>query len=194
VLAAPPFQEGPLLELAARLQAMAGGALGATRHPLPPDAALIAPSFESQAAPLFVSGQVLVAVSGPQMSGLPQNASLVRLGARQLRTLRSAPNYKLYRLSGPAPARCALVKVDPRRGGASIEVELWEMPLKTFGVWVAGIPAPYAIGTIVLDDGSTAHGVLCESHALLDARDISSHGGWRAYIESQVDVRLEATA
>ena len=35
-----------------------------------------------------------------------------------------------------------------------------------------------------LADGSGVLGFLCESHAIEGARDITSLGGWRAYIKS----------
>jgi allophanate hydrolase len=53
-----------------------------------------------------------------------------------------------------------------------------------FGDFVAGIPSPLGIGTIELEDGSTVQGFLCESYATASARDITSFGGWRAYLKS----------
>jgi allophanate hydrolase len=41
-----------------------------------------------------------------------------------------------------------------------------------------------AIGTIELENGDRVHGFLCESIAADGARDISSFGGWRAYLRS----------
>jgi allophanate hydrolase len=41
------------------------------------------------------------------------------------------------------------------------------------------------IGTTELEDGSRVKGFACESHALEGARDISSFGGWRAYVRSR---------
>jgi allophanate hydrolase len=38
-----------------------------------------------------------------------------------------------------------------------------------------------ALGQVLLDDGRTATGFLCEPYAVVGARDISHHGGWRAY-------------
>lgn len=47
-------------------------------------------------------------------------------------------------------------------------------------------PSPLAIGTIALEDGTSAIGFLCESAAADAAPDISSYGSWRAYL---ADVR-----
>ena len=44
------------------------------------------------------------------------------------------------------------------------------------------LPAPpLAIGTVELADGTQVKGFLGEAHALADARDITSFGGWRAF-------------
>ena len=49
---------------------------------------------------------------------------------------------------------------------------------------MAGIPSPLGLGTIELEDGSTVQGFVCESYATATARDITSFGGWRAYLKS----------
>jgi allophanate hydrolase len=69
-------------------------------------------------------------------------------------------------------------------GGAAIELEVWSLPNWTFGTFVRQIPAPLGIGTIELADGSNVLGFLCEAHATQEARDITSLGGWRAYMKT----------
>jgi allophanate hydrolase len=39
-----------------------------------------------------------------------------------------------------------------------------------------------ALGPVALSDGRTVTGFLCEPAALTGARDITSFGGWRAYL------------
>ena len=51
-----------------------------------------------------------------------------------------------------------------------------------FGSFVALIPAPLGIGTITLEDGSTVKGFICEPRAMQGATDITSYGGWRAWL------------
>ena len=51
--------------------------------------------------------------------------------------------------------------------------------------FVAGIPAPLGIGTLLLADGTRPKGFLCEAEAIRAARDISSFGGWRAYLAAK---------
>jgi allophanate hydrolase len=47
---------------------------------------------------------------------------------------------------------------------------------------VAEVPAPLAIGTVALADGTTVPGFTCEGVAVEGAPDITGHGGWRAYL------------
>jgi allophanate hydrolase len=44
------------------------------------------------------------------------------------------------------------------------------------------VPPPLSIGTVRLADGRSVKGFLVESAGLSGARDISSFGGWRAYM------------
>jgi allophanate hydrolase len=121
-------------------------------------------------------------VVGAHLSGLPLNHELLALGATLVRATRTAPRYKLFALPGTVPPKPGLLRV--AAGGTAIEVEVWSLPVASFGAFVSRIPAPLGIGTLELEDGSGAKGFLCEAYALETARDISSHGGWRAYLKS----------
>ena len=66
--------------------------------------------------------------------------------------------------------------------GASIEVEIWTLPLANVGTFLGGVPAPLAIGTVELADGIWVKGFLCEGHAITGAQDITALGGWRAWL------------
>jgi allophanate hydrolase len=123
---------------------------------------------------------IRVAVCGAHMSGLPLNGQLVERGARLARKCRTAPQYRLYALMAFAPPRPGMVRAD---AGAAIEVEVWEVPAGAFGSFVEGIPAPLGIGTVTLEDGQQVKGFLCETHATRGARDITSLGGWRQFIQ-----------
>ncbi len=123
-----------------------------------------------------------LAVCGAHLSGLPLNHQLSSLGARLVRATRTAPTYKLYALPGTAPPKPGLVRVAEGEGGASIEIEVWELSHAAYGRFVAQIPAPLGVGTITLEDGSTVQSFLCESLAVRDARDVTSFGGWRAFL------------
>ena len=114
------------------------------------------------------------------MSGLPLNGQLIERGARLERRCRTAPHYRLFALTEFTPPRPGMVRADD---GAAIDVEVWDVPPAAFGSFVDGIPAPLGIGTVTLEDGQQVKGFLCETHATKAARDITSLGGWRRYVQ-----------
>ena len=59
------------------------------------------------------------------------------------------------------------------------------MPAQHVGSFLALIPPPLGLGSIELADGRWVKGFICEPHVLRGARDISQHGGWRAYLQAQ---------
>lgn len=124
-----------------------------------------------------------LAVVGAHLTGQPLNGQLTSRGAGLVTTTRTAPDYRFFALPGGAIPKPGLVRVDPGRG-AGIEVEVWEMSEAALGSFMGDVPPPLAIGTLVLDDGSAVKGFLCEPLAVGGARDISSFGGWRAYLAS----------
>lgn len=164
-LLAPAFHDDRLLHWGARFCGEA-----------PPAPAL---AIESAAS----TRTVRVAVCGAHLSGLPLNGQLLERGARLVKTGQTAPSYRLFALSGTTPPKPGLVRV--ATGGASIEVEVWEMPEAHFGSFVAGIPEPLGIGRIRLIDGDLVQGFLCEGVAVEGATDISALGGWRNYLASR---------
>ena len=125
-----------------------------------------------------------VAVVGAHLTGMPLNTQLTERGATLLESTVTAPAYKLFALANTTPPKPGLKRV--AEGGASIIVELWSMPVEHFGSFVALIPSPLGIGTLELADGRLVKGFICEPWALDDAVDISSFGGWRAYMASRV--------
>jgi allophanate hydrolase len=178
-LFAPAHQDVPLLHAAARWQrALTGRAatLGATGAPLPPALDVV---------PAVPSGQVRVAVCGAHLAGQPLNGQLTLRGARLVARTLTAPVYRFYALAGGPPLRPGLVRVGEGEAGAAIEVEVWELPTRHFGAFVAGIPAPLGIGTTVLADGSCVPGFICEPAGVRGAQDITAFGGWRAWLAAR---------
>ena len=173
-LAAPAWSDYLLLQLAARLHRSSPATLGALPLALGP-----APAFDWAA----LTHGIAVAVCGAHLQGLALNHQLIERGAVLLERTVTTPSYRLYALPGGPPYRPGLVRVATQ--GAAIEVEVWSMPSAAFGSFVAGIPAPLAIGTLTLGDGREVSGFLCESFAVGDAQDISAYGGWRAYLASR---------
>ena len=45
-----------------------------------------------------------------------------------------------------------------------------------------GVKAPLAIGDVELQDGSTVKGFVGEAYAVAGKPEVSSFGGWRAYV------------
>lgn len=123
-----------------------------------------------------------LAVVGAHLSGLPLNPQLTERGAVLARRTRTTPRYRLYALPDTVPPKPGLARVGT--GGAAIEVEVWELPLAAVGSFLALVPTPLAIGQVELEDGAWVHGFVCEPHALQGARDITRHGGWRAYLRT----------
>ncbi|MEM8553730.1 MAG: allophanate hydrolase [Pseudomonadota bacterium] len=149
-------------------------------------AASVARVFEGRAALVddtqVADGEMLLAVCGAHMSGLPLNHQLTSRGGRLVRATRSSANYRLYALAGGPPYRPGMVRTD---GGAAIELEVWALPQDTVGSFLLGIPAPLGLGSVSLEDGSTVHGFICEASGTNGAVDITPFGGWRAYLDSQ---------
>jgi allophanate hydrolase len=125
---------------------------------------------------------ISVAVCGAHMIGLPLNHQLTSRGATLLRTTRTIAGYALYALPGGPPFRPGMIRM--AHGGAAIEVEVWSVPAAEFGGFVNGIGPPLTIGKVELEDGGRVCGFICEAYAAEGARDITSLGGWRRYLET----------
>ncbi|TVY09707.1 allophanate hydrolase [Paenibacillus cremeus] len=123
----------------------------------------------------------LVAVCGLHMRGLPLEKQMQACGARFVREAASAAKYRLVKLP-TVPAKPGMIKQPA--GGASIQLEVWELPLAAFGGFAASIPAPLGIGKVELEDGTEVPGFVCEAYAAADAgaEDITAFGGWRAFL------------
>jgi allophanate hydrolase len=121
-----------------------------------------------------------IAVVGAHLSGMALNGELVAQGAEFRRAVPTRPLYRLHALAGGPPRRPGLLRVG--QGGGAIATEVWALPPDGFGRFVAGIPAPLCIGTLLLEDGSTPKGFLVEPAGLEGAEDITRFGGWRAFL------------
>lgn len=124
-------------------------------------------------------GHVTLAVVGAHLSGMPLNGQLTERGAVLLESTLTSAAYRLYALPGTVPPKPGLIRTGE---GMPIAVELWDMPVAHYGSFVALIPRPLGIGTLELVDGRHVQGFLCEAWATNDAADITSLGGWRAYM------------
>jgi len=124
-----------------------------------------------------------LAVVGAHLSGEPLNAELTDLGARLLSATRTAPRYRLFALS-TTPPKPGLVRAAEGQSGHAIDLEVWELANEMLGRFMRRVGAPLCIGSVELEDGARVHGFLCEQALTEGQRDISSFGGWRAYLHS----------
>jgi allophanate hydrolase len=127
--------------------------------------------------------EIGIAVVGAHLSGMALNGELQALNGRLLKAMTTAPDYKFYALNGTTPPKPGLLRVADGTG-SEIAVEVWALSAEAFGKFVASLPEPMSIGTLRLSDGSRVKGFLVEARATEGARDISSFGGWRAYMAS----------
>lgn len=173
-LIGPCGSDWQLADLGQRYHHTTGLTLGATGQALP------APST---IAGLKSEATVRVAVVGAHLSGMPLNYQLTERGAVLVGEAKTSADYRLYALPGTTPPKPGMLRVTPGQG-APMALEVWQMPAAHYGSFVALIPAPLGIGTLMLEDGSSVQGFVCEPEALRGAEDITQHGGWRAYMAS----------
>ena len=130
-----------------------------------------------------MSNTIQVAVCGAHMRGLPLNHQLIELDASFEKESSTAKGYRLYEVPEKVPPRPGMVR--DTKCDTSLELEVWSMPLENFGAFMIQIASPLCIGSVLLEDGNTVYGFLCESDAILEAEEITSYGGWKNYIESE---------
>ena len=132
--------------------------------------------------PLDLEGKVQtvkLAVVGAHLKDMPLHWQLTSREAKFIGAFETAPNYRLYAMTDSVPPKPALAH---SQDGAAIKLEIYEMGVAEFGSFVAEVPAPLAIGSVTLADGSSVKGFVAEPRALTGAEDITRLGGWRAYI------------
>ncbi len=168
-LAAPAGWDAVLLELAGRF----GGEEAAG---LPTSLKLRRPGRTS--AP----GGIPVVVCGAHLEGLPLHWQLADRGAVLRSRTRTAAVYRMFAIpaAGKLPPRPALIRDEAK--GAAIEVEVWELSPAAFGDFVSKIPGPLGIGKVLLENGEELPGFIAEPRAADGAEEITSFGGWKAWL------------
>lgn len=167
-LIAPAWRDGALARFGALWQQAVTLPLGATNKALPAPQ----PALRSEE-------HVRLAVVGAHLRGMPLNFQLTTRDAVFVEETTTDARYRLFALANTTPPKPGLARMAE---GAPIAVELWDIPLARFGEFVAEIPAPLGIGTLTLADGRQVKGFICEPQALADATDITSWGGWKAWL------------
>jgi allophanate hydrolase len=170
---APSGHDGRLAAFGQRFHAAAGVAMGATGAALPP----------AQPIAAAADGLIEIVVVGAHLSGMPLNHELTGAGGVFRRAVATTADYRFHALAGGPPKRPGLLRV-AEGAGKPVLTEVWALPPAGFGRFVAGIPAPLGVGVVRLADGTAPKGFLVEPEGLKGAEDISSLGGWRAYMAS----------
>lgn len=168
-LIAPSGADHRLATLGARIQALFNDTTRPNLQPLP-----------------FHEPTVALAVVGAHLRGQPLNRQLLEAGARFVEATTTSAAYRLYALANTSPPKPGLVR-NADRGGRAIAVEVWDVPLRTFGKFVMDVPSPMGIGTVELADGRFVKGFICEPWAVSaesGAQEITAFGGWIAYLDS----------
>jgi len=123
---------------------------------------------------------ILLAVNGTLMRGLELNPNLVRAGATFVREDHTDACYRIWSIDDRHPA---MLRTPGE--GTSVALEVWEVPVEGLASILLSEPPGLAIGKVVLRDGSIVLGVLGEPFLCEGKREITAHGGWRAYIASK---------
>jgi len=172
-LIGPAWHDGILAAYARDFHHAVDLPMGAIGHSLPPQDTLMSPqSFPS----------VDLVVFGAHLTGQPLNGDLVALGGRFRRACRTAPQYRMVLVQGQIK-RPGLVR--DSANGAAIEGEVWTLPTASMAPFLISIAPPLGLGRVVLDDGISVIGFICEAGADKTALDITHFGGWRAFQKSQ---------
>jgi len=124
---------------------------------------------------------VLLAVNGTLMRGLKLNPNMIAAGATFVRETTTEPTYRLWTIRDEHPA---MIRVTDG-SGVAVAVEVWAVPPAGLAGILLNEPPGLAIGKVRLADGSTVLGVLGESALVEGQREITAHGGWRNYLQSQ---------
>jgi hypothetical protein len=123
---------------------------------------------------------VELAVNGTLMRGLELNANMTNAGATFVRDTTTAPTYRLWSIDDRHPA---MIRVASH--GRAIAVEIWAMPPEGLATILVQEPPGLCIGKVRLADGEEVLGVLGEPLLVEGQRDITGHGGWRAYLAAK---------
>jgi hypothetical protein len=124
---------------------------------------------------------VLLAVNGTLMRGLKLSPNMAKAGATFVRDAMTEPVYRLWSINDDHPA---MVRVTDGTG-VKVAVEVWSVPAAGLASILLNEPPGLCVGKVRLDDGSIVLGVLGEPALVEGHREITTYGGWRAYIAAE---------
>jgi carbamate kinase len=124
------------------------------------------------------SAPFLVAVNGTLMRGFKLNPNMIEAGATFVRETTTAPVYRLWTINDDYPA---MVRVSDGTG-VHVLLEIWSVPRGGLAKIFLKEPPGLTLGKVLLDDGTSVVGLLGEAAVVAGQREITKHGGWRAYM------------
>jgi hypothetical protein len=97
-----------------------------------------------------------------------------------LREVNTAPVYRLWSIADRFPGM-----IHSATGGASIAAEMYAIPYAGFVAVLEEEPDGLCVGRVLLSDGTSVLGVMAEPRLVEGCTEITSFGGWRAYVEAK---------
>ena len=129
---------------------------------------------------MSIDRAVHLAVNGTLMRGLELNPNMINAGATFVREAVTVPAYRIWSINDRHPAMIRVAS-----GGVSVALEVWAVPPDGLAKILMQEPPGLCIGKVKLQDGEEVLGVLGEPLLCEGQREITQHGGWRAYITSK---------
>ena len=121
------------------------------------------------------SGVPLVVV-GAHRRGQVLARELEQLGAWWDGPVRTAARYRMVALD-TQPPKPGVYRSDD---GAELVAERWILSEAALGRFLAALPEPMLLGSVLLEDGTAAVGFACDAVAAAAGRDITHYGDWLA--------------
>ncbi|WJH24758.1 allophanate hydrolase [Pseudarthrobacter defluvii] len=119
---------------------------------------------------------VPLVVVGAHRKGQPLAPQLEELGAFWDGAVRTAARYRMVALD-TVPAKPGVYRSDD---GAELAGERWLLSPAALGTFLAGLPEPMLLGSVVLSDGTAGVGFACDAVAAAGGEDITAWGDWLA--------------
>jgi gamma-glutamylcyclotransferase (GGCT)/AIG2-like uncharacterized protein YtfP len=129
---------------------------------------------------MSIDRAVNLAVNGTLMRGLELNPNMINAGATFVREATTVPAYRIWSINDRHPAMIRVAS-----GGVSVALEVWAVPPDGLAKILMREPPGLCIGKVKLQEGEEVLGVLGEPLLCEGQREITQHGGWRAYIASK---------
>ena len=105
---------------------------------------------------------------------------MLAVGATFVREDATVPAYRLFSIGDRHPGMFRVAS-----GGVSVAVEVWSVPPDGLASILQKEPPGLSIGKVSLLSGDETLGVLAEPILCEGQREITSFGGWRAYVAAK---------